>query len=798
VAWGVNTTFYGNTSTSSSTKDNPHISCNGNNITVAYVDRTAADVIIGNSTDNGATWTWSNPVTSCANNYALVERRGQRIYVIFTTAQTDACYNGDVIFFNSTNGGSTWGPTTTIFNADAGCGVDVNDYTCYARNSMAVNGTGSASDTIHVAVQKGVKVGGTPTVYISYRNSTNSGTGWNTASDLTSSGNTIDYPSVNFYGSNVYISYWDSTATANDIYFLNNSNYGSGSFTNTRIDKIGTGTARAKYSSTAINNNTQPCVFWQQDNTTANRENIVYRARNNTNWDDTVYNITTDFLQHQYINTRANYNASGIDIVWVNGTTTPYNITYNFVNCSYTNIQAVADSTPPKWSANLSSTPSQYSPTNSSQFNVTWGDETGFSTSLIWFNSTVCTSNCSMTNNSGVWSYSVVLPAGNYRWAVYGNDTTNNQNKTDEWNFTINVNTSTVNVMNLTINGTESNKTYIYLTTSNATGWYDANVFNGQSGLTFTLYRNTTTIGATNPISDVQQLNGGDYNYTYYTAGNTNYSSAIKQFNLTILGYLEVQLVTPPSALTVDQNSTFVVNASVYCRGGNCGTVNGTVRYNGTTYPDTPINVTDYDKPFFVNESSPVASKACSTNPLNDADEFCNISWVINATGDYTNAWKVGVKFNSTTTGSVDNHTDNSTITIIPCTETIVLLWNKTLNFTNVNPNTINNSAPDNNNNLYNITNNGTCSLKIWIKGTNLQSATYNSVIPVGNLSWNTTEVTQTRLNTTYTLLDSLLNPVTNITTYYWLDVPPTYAANYNGNITICSNDTQGRTGTVC
>jgi hypothetical protein len=335
VAWGVNTTFYGNTSTSSSTKDNPSISCNGNNITVAYVDGTADDVIIGNSTDNGATWTWSNPVTTCADRYASVERRGQRIYVVYKTIESAGCDNGDVIFFNSTDGGSTWGSTTTIFDADLGCGVDLYDYTCYASNSLAVNGTGGSSDTIHVAVQKGVKVGGTPTSYISYRNSTNSGTGWNTASDLTSSGNAINYPSVNFYGSNVYISYWDSTA--NDIYFLNNSNYGAGSFTNTRIDKIGAGTAWAKYSSTAINNNTQPCVFWQQDNTSTNRENIVYRARTNTNWDDTVYNVTTDFLQHQYVNTRYNYNASGIDIVWVNGTDTTKNITYEVVNCTYTN-----------------------------------------------------------------------------------------------------------------------------------------------------------------------------------------------------------------------------------------------------------------------------------------------------------------------------------------------------------------------------------------------------------------------------------------------------------------------------
>src|SRR5438876_1186752 len=70
-------------------------------------------------------------------------------------------------------------------------------------------------------------------------------------------------------------------------------------------------------------------------------------------------------------------------------------------------------------------------------------------------------------------------------------------------------------------------------TVSNATGSFTSSVFSGQN-ITFTLYRNTTSIGSTNPISDVTQLSADIYNYTYFTAGNQNYSSATKQFNLTI------------------------------------------------------------------------------------------------------------------------------------------------------------------------------------------------------------------------------------------------------------------------
>jgi len=94
-------------------------------------------------------------------------------------------------------------------------------------------------------------------------------------------------------------------------------------------------------------------------------------------------------------------------------------------------------------------------------------------------------------------------------------------------------NTSTANYMHLSINGTEENKVYTYPVLTNVTAWFDVNAFVGQAP-EFILYRNLTLIGNTNPVSDLIQLAAGFYNYTYYTPGNQNYSSALKQFNLTI------------------------------------------------------------------------------------------------------------------------------------------------------------------------------------------------------------------------------------------------------------------------
>jgi hypothetical protein len=263
------------------------------------------------------------------------------------------------------------------------------------------------------------------------------------------------------------------------------------------------------------------------------------------------------------------------------------------------------------------------------------------------------------------------------------------------------------------------------------------------------------------------------------------------------VGYLEVSLVlpTPGAELIVDQNSSFSVNATVYCREGSCGDVNGTVRYNLTSpNPDTPVNETVDDKPFYT--STPPAMKACPTNPL-DKGEFCNLTWTVFATGDFISYWKIGVLFNSTFTNVEDNHTSNATIKIIECHEDVSIGWNS-IDFGTLNPNTLgsNNPAPGNVNKLYNITNLGTCNETLWIKGTDLENVTlpYPNVIGVGNLTWsNTTNNYASSYPTTYVyaLLNLNFTKTKILTTYYWLAVPPVYAGKYNGTLTIKWNTTQ-------
>jgi hypothetical protein len=203
----------------------------------------------------------------------------------------------------------------------------------YYNLSLVVNGTGGATDRLDVAFH------GTyyyPRVdlmeeYIMYANSSNSGANWGIPATL----DTIDalyessfyYVSINSLGTNIYVSYSDYS----DIHFQNNSNNGIGSWTTTLLDSNNL----VNYPSIAINNNSQPCVFWQNSSTTSLPTDLFYRTRNSTAW-DTQQQMTTDGKNNTYVNTRYNYYSSGIDVLWTNGSTATKSITYSLLNCTYT------------------------------------------------------------------------------------------------------------------------------------------------------------------------------------------------------------------------------------------------------------------------------------------------------------------------------------------------------------------------------------------------------------------------------------------------------------------------------
>jgi len=272
------------------------------------------------------------------------------------------------------------------------------------------------------------------------------------------------------------------------------------------------------------------------------------------------------------------------------------------------------------------------------------------------------------------------------------------------------------------------------------------------------------------------------------SAGNMN--NTYKR-NFTVdATFLNATLITPTTEMNTNvvQNSTFIVNATVYCIGGSCGDVRGTIQYNSSVVPDTPINITSGGTPFFINESSALATKNCPNNPLQEND-FCNISWIINATWDPGKNWLIGVLFNSTSSEiAVDNYTSNATVEIVPCLVDITSFFSS-IQFGEIPPNSDENPAEDNDNYEYNLSVNAdSCNVDFYIKSTNLRNETLDTEIDINNMTFsNTTNEYSSSYNMTrtFTIVKLDVAETENATIYFWLNSPPIYAGSYNGTITV-------------
>jgi len=252
--------------------------------------------------------------------------------------------------------------------------------------------------------------------------------------------------------------------------------------------------------------------------------------------------------------------------------------------------QWAIDGTAPTWSANNTSPPSGviYSADANYQFNVTWNDDIAIDKVLIEenFTSTGAPQNYTVTTNDSSVYYHIVtdLPAGTYAWRMYANDTSGNENKTDQWTYTVAQVTSDVK---LWLNDSKENKTYEKGQIANITA--SINV----TGKTVKINANFTgsdkeiasgTNSATN-ITDTTNLGVGIYNITAYFAGDTNTTADPVTY------YLTVEDATPPVLTNpVPANGTYIYgsattqfNISIYDLTLN--TSNVTVHYRRSGVP---------------------------------------------------------------------------------------------------------------------------------------------------------------------------------------------------------------------
>jgi len=344
-------------------------------------------------------------------------------------------------------------------------------------------------------------------------------------------------------------------------------------------------------------------------------------------------------------------------IIYANDTTDNWNASDIF---SFVTIPGI-DLDPPEWSNNQTNITSAYSSTTKSFFNITWTDVSGVDNVFIEGNWSGIDKNYTMFKYSGtdVYGYNLTLPVGDFYWRSYANDTSDNEGISDTWFFTV-VKGSTET--RLYLNNSEGDKSYNKSDIAFITATTDI------SSLIVSIYANYTgslklinsSFGTTYNYTDISNLDFGPYLIKANTTVNDNYTSSEVSYILTVVsGWLNVTLLIPDPSVCKEtdpcdwlQNNTYSINATIECKNGPCGDVEGLARYN-----DTAISTTEGDKPFYVTTTNP---KSCGT--LNGGDT-CQLNWTINATGDPEDIYEIDVNF--TSSYDIWNDTDSAFVEII-------------------------------------------------------------------------------------------------------------------------------------
>lgn len=384
--------------------------------------------------------------------------------------------------------------------------------------------------------------------------------------------------------------------------------------------------------------------------------------------------------------------------------------------------------------------------------------------------------NTSMLNSSGNWNslLSGLAEAG-HNVSFWCNDTAGNMNASLPVFFTVDLTPPTISILS------PENATYY-----SRTVWLNVSANEPIHTWWYSINSTPNVIFSPNITMDVSP---GGNNITVYandTAGNIGSATVF----FTFLSELEANLTEPDYSIVTDiiQNTTFLVNATVFCRNGACGSVAGTVRYNASSpVPDTEISAIFGAQPLFINEPAAAATKSCNNNPLAEGS-FCNLTWIINATGALNSGWTLGVNFSSDSAGAPPNRTENATVSIVPCVVDINIIWNEIEFGGMLLPNSLT-AASGNAGKLYNISvNEGSCDTDVYVKGEDFRNKTMGYSFGIGNLSWsNTSEDYASSYNMTESYAPVKINAAgkTNATMWYWVNVPPVFAGNYNTTVYI-------------
>jgi hypothetical protein len=292
----------------------------------------------------------------------------------------------------------------------------------------------------------------------------------------------------------------------------------------------------------------------------------------------------------------------------------------------------------PQWSTNQSTTfPINYSSTPS-EFNVTWtGNNIQNILIEIKNSSVILVNNSSMSNSTylgDIYNFSIILPAGNWYWKSYANDS-NGWNATDSWSFTINPAST---IMNLTLNGAEGNKSYNLYQNANFTAFL--NIPSKTIYLNST-YPNFITQNGSSSITNITNLSSsGLFNVTAYWSGDQNYSSYSKTY------YFDT---TPPQYTIISP-----LSASDYYG------LNKTYWFN-VSWSDATLDQVWFE--FGINSTS-----MTNKTPVQNASGIFFFPLLDYPTGNYTYRWCANDSLNNVSCTSITNFTINKNPTTLSLT----------------------------------------------------------------------------------------------------------------------------------
>lgn len=273
-------------------------------------------------------------------------------------------------------------------------------------------------------------------------------------------------------------------------------------------------------------------------------------------------------------------------------------------------------------------------------------------------------------------------------------------------------------------------------------------------------------------------------NETLENAGSYDYHT----LDANRLGYLDLELQEPPNDTVVVRNDNFIQNVSVTCRGGECGTVTVSPRYNQSSTADTLVPEGS-GEPFHTNSSN---VKTCDSSLLKG--ETCFSSWFVNATGTLE-SWHLLDANASSSLSRVEGNDSEDHLVQINSALLIDLSWSTT-RFGVLDPGSDNNSALGNDDLQYNLTvdQDSRTVDNLWLRSTDLQNLTSGYSIPAHNMSYsNTNDISaESFLSTTYQLVETSLSPGERLNFFFWLDVPTgIQRGGYNGTLYFKANSTR-------